>query len=146
MRRPLVDVRDAARAYILALQANEEVVRGQIFNVVFRNFRISELALHVRESLRSIGIKVDIRPDYSYRGVRSYRVSGRRIEQVLGFHPLVTVEESAIDMVERIQAYGYTDFDNPKYYNIRWMKLLEEAQQVIGVTGSVFEVQDSEAL
>jgi hypothetical protein len=31
-----------------------------------------------------------------------------------------------------------TDFDNPKYYNIRWMRFLEEAQRVIEITGSVF--------
>jgi len=37
-----------------------------------------------------------------------------------------------------IQQYGYTDFDNPIYYNIRWMKLLEEAKRVIDVTGEVF--------
>jgi len=42
-------------------------------------------------------------------------------------------------LVKQIKAYGYTDFDNPKYYNIRWMKLLEEAHKVISITGSVFE-------
>ncbi|GAH87941.1 unnamed protein product, partial [marine sediment metagenome] len=33
MWRPLVDVRDVARAYILAIQADEEAVKGEIFNV-----------------------------------------------------------------------------------------------------------------
>ena len=52
------------------------------------------------------------------------------------------------NMVERIERYGYGDFDNPKYYNIRWMRLLEEAQQIIGITGSVFEAprQEGETL
>jgi len=50
----------------------------------------------------------------------------------------VTVEESVVDMVEKIRTYGYTDFDNPRYYNIRWMRLLEEAHRVISTTGSVF--------
>jgi len=40
MWRPLVDVRDAARAYIACLEAEEEKVRGQIFNVSFQNVRI----------------------------------------------------------------------------------------------------------
>ena len=51
MWRPLVDVRDAARAYVIALEADENIVAGQIFNVVAENYRISELALRVCEAL-----------------------------------------------------------------------------------------------
>jgi nucleoside-diphosphate-sugar epimerase len=139
MWRPLVDVRDSARAYILALQAEEEKVKGQIFNVSHHNYRISELALRVREALRLVGVTPEVRADYGYKGVRSYRVSTRKIEQVLGFRPKVDIEESVVDMVEKIRRYNYTDFDNPRYYNIRWMRLLEEAHQLIAITGSVFE-------
>ena len=139
MWRPLVDVRDVARAYISAIQAEEEKVNGQIFNVSNGNYRISELGLRVREALRGLGIDVQIRPDYAYRGVRSYRVSTKKIEHVLGFRPEVEVEDSVVNMVQNVRKYGYTDFDNPRYYNIRWMRLLEEAQQTISITGSVFE-------
>jgi hypothetical protein len=51
----------------------------------------------------------------------------------------VSVEESVVNMVEKIREYGYTDFDNPRYYNIRWMKMLEEADKIIAITGSVFD-------
>jgi len=123
----------------MCLHADADLVRGQIFNVSYRNMRISELALRVREALREVGIDPEIRVDYGYRGVRSYRVSTHKIERVLGFRPKVSIEESVQDMVEKIHKYGYTDFDNPKYYNIRWMRLLEEAQRIIAITGSVFE-------
>jgi nucleoside-diphosphate-sugar epimerase len=138
MWRPLVEVRDVARAYIACLRAKEELVRGQIFNVSFTNFRISELALRVRETFRALGRDIDIRSDYGYRGVRSYRVSGAKVEQVLGYRPKVTVEEAVRHMVEQIEERGLDDFSNPRYYNIRWMRLLEEAQQIISATGSVF--------
>lgn len=139
MWRPLVNVRDAARAYIACIEADEEKVKGQIFNVVYANFRISELAFRVREALAEIGVEVEIKADYGYRGVRSYRASGRKIEQVLGFKPVVSIEESVKDMVNKIKEYDCMDFDNPKYYNIRWMKLLEEADKIIKITGSIFE-------
>ena len=138
MWRPLVDVRDVARAYIACLGADEDQVRGQIFNLCSRNFRISELALQTREALREAGVPCEIRVDYAYKGVRSYRVSSQKLERVLGVHPVVSVGESVQDMVEKIRRYRYTDFDNPRYYNIRWMKTLEEAHKVIRVTGSVF--------
>lgn len=37
--RPLVDIRDVADAHIACLEATEEAVRGQIFNVVHSTFR-----------------------------------------------------------------------------------------------------------
>lgn len=141
MWRPLVDVRDVARAYIACLEAPEEKVKGEIFNVSFHNIRISELALRVRAALREVGREAEIVPDYGYHGVRSYRVSAAKIERVLDFSPKVTIEESVKNMVKQIHQYGYTDYDNPRYYNIRWMKLLEEAHQIISITGSVFEAQ-----
>lgn len=138
--RPLVDIRDVARVYIACLEADSAKVHAQIFNVCFQNMRISEVALRVREKLRELGIQVDIHPDYSYKAVRNYRVSSQKIEQVLGVRPEVTIEESVMHMVQKIRQYGYTDFDNPKYYNIRWMRFLEEAQKVIQTTGSVFGI------
>jgi nucleoside-diphosphate-sugar epimerase len=138
MWRPLVEVRDAARAYIACLQADGKTVKGQIFNVAYRNFRISELALRVRESLRALGVTVDIAPDFEYKGVRSYRVDCGKIRRVLGYEPAVSVEEAVGAIVREIRANGMTDFDNPVYYNIRWMKLLEETEKVIGITGKVF--------
>jgi len=101
----------------------------------------SELALRVRAALRETGHDCEIVPDYHYSGVRSYRVSAAKIQRVLNFQPKVTIEESVKDLVKQIQKYGYTDFDNPKYYNIRWMRLLEEAHKVISITGSVFEAK-----
>jgi len=139
MWRPLIEIRDVAKAYIACLQADEEKVKGQIFNVAYRNFRISELALRVREALKEVGVKAEIKVDYRYKGVRSYRVSSEKIQRVLGFEPTISVEESVKDMIEKIHKYGYTDFDNPRYYNIRWMKLLEEADKIIRITGTVFE-------
>jgi nucleoside-diphosphate-sugar epimerase len=139
MWRPLVDVRDAARAYILCLTANTKLVNAEIFNVVSGNYRIAELALRVKNALGEAGVPCEVRPDYRYEGVRSYRVSGRKLQQHLDFHPSISVEESVKDLVDKVRQLGYTDFYNPRYYNIQWMRLLEEAQEIIGVTGSVFD-------
>jgi nucleoside-diphosphate-sugar epimerase len=138
MWRPLIDVRDVARAYIAAIEAPDSVVRGQIFNVVYRNFRISELAIRVREALRALGMEVDVFPDFGYKGVRSYRISGEKAERVLNIKPQIGVEESVAHLVQQIRAHGVTDWDNPRYYNIRWMKQLEEAESILGITGSTF--------
>ncbi len=138
MWRPLVDIRDAAKAYIACIEADEATVGGEIFNVVYRNFRISEVALRVRSALRTAGVEVDIRPDYRYKGVRSYRVSGEKIKERLGIVPELSIEDSVTDMVERLRAQGPVNFDDPIYYNIDWMKTLEKADEIIRITGRIF--------
>ena len=139
MWRPLVDVRDVARAYILCLTADKKLLHNEVFNLVSGNYRVSELALRVRNALAEAGVPCELRSDYRYQGVRSYRVSGKKFQQRLDFQPTVTVEESVKDLVDKIRQWGYTDFDNPRYHNIRWMKLLEEANVIIKITGSVFD-------
>jgi nucleoside-diphosphate-sugar epimerase len=139
MWRPLIDVRDAAQAYVALIEADEAVVRGEIFNLCYQNLRISELALRVRESLRGLGIEVDLRPEYHHGGVRNYRVSGDKIGRVLDFRPKVSIEESVADMVQRARADGRTDFDNPRYYNIRWFQSLDDARRASGTPGSVLD-------
>ena len=140
MWRPLVDVRDAARAYVMALEAPDSVVSGQVFNIVAENYRISELALRVREGLRQKGLNPEIASQFQYSGIRNYRVSGKKIAQALNYKPVISVEESVGSIVDKIREYGYTDFDNDRYYNIRWMKLLEQIKQTIDITGTIFDM------
>ncbi len=140
MWRPLVDVRDAARAYIACVEADEDKVRGQIFNITFKNIRISELALRVKGSLAEAGIAVDIDAAYGYTGVRNYRVSGRKIANVLDFRPVVTVEESVANSLAKLKGITISELENPRHYNIRWLKFLEEAETVLGAAGSLWGI------
>jgi len=57
MWRPLIDVVDVARAYICALESGEEIIRGQIFNLSYKNYRILELAHWVRKALRGFELR-----------------------------------------------------------------------------------------
>lgn len=137
MWRPLIDIRDVARAYVMGLQAPADVIRGQVINLSAGNFRISELALRVQHALRELGVDVELDIEFGYRLVRSYRVSAEKAGRVLGFQPQVTVEESVERMVAAIEDHGYTDFSHPRYYNIEWMKVLEEAVDIVATHGYV---------
>jgi nucleoside-diphosphate-sugar epimerase len=139
MWRPLIDVQDVARAYVTALEADAEPISGQVFNLTSGNYRISELALHAQKALKALGIPCDLEVDLSYRLVRSYRVSSEKIERTLGFQPRVSVEESIEHMVTEIRRRGLTDFSHPRYYNIEWMKLLEEMVDVVAEHGYVLK-------
>jgi nucleoside-diphosphate-sugar epimerase len=139
MWRPLIDVNDVAKAHILCIEAPEDKVRGEIFNLSYKNYRILELAHWVKEAFRNVK-NIEINVDYSNFTQRSYRVSTRKIETVLGFTPKLSVIESVKNMINEIENYGYSDFDNPRYYNIRWLMLLSEVEKTIKKTGNIFDV------
>lgn len=133
MWRPLIDVRDVARAYITCLEADEDIVRGHVFNVSYCNFRISELAFRVQCVLAQKGRSIEIHADYTPKKIRSYRVSTDKIYRMLGFEATISVEDSVGEMYDKL-----ANVDDPKGYNIRWMQILEEAKKIIDYTGDVF--------
>lgn len=126
MWRPMVSVNDAVSAYIL-MANNEET---GVFNVSAFNIRISELAIIVQSVLRDMGHTCDIVLNPSQSGVRNYRVSSGKIRS-LGWSPSVTIEQAVRQIVGGINAGRMTDFDNPKYYNINWMRVIDEVQEIM---------------
>jgi nucleoside-diphosphate-sugar epimerase len=135
--RPVVHIRDTAEAHIRCLEADPDKVRGEIFNLVYKNYRILELAHRVRKALAEIGIKVEVDVNYDQVDNRSYRTSGEKISRVLGFTPSVSVEEGVKEIVDVLRSNRYRDFDHPIYYNMRWMKLLVEVEERLKKTGKV---------
>jgi len=135
--RPVVHVKDTAEAHIRAIEAEPDRVRGEIFNLVYKNYRILELAHRVRRALAEMGITVDVDVNYDQVDNRSYRTSGEKITRVLGFTPKVSVEEGVKEIVDVLRSGQYRDFDHPIYYNMRWMKLLVEVEDRLKKTGKV---------
>lgn len=138
MWRPLVDVMDVALAHIACLEAPINKVRGQVFNLVFRNYRILELAHYVVHCLKDTR-EVKINVEYSDRPNRSYRISGDKITRMLGWRPTISVQESLKTVAQNV--IGKQDpfsLLHPKHYNIQWMTLLHQAEQIIKQSGSIF--------
>jgi nucleoside-diphosphate-sugar epimerase len=137
MWRPLVDVTDVARAHIACLEAPEETVRGEIFNVVHDNYQIRQLAMLVAGSAQLFGHPVALEEAPLPPLVRDYRCSGQKLRERLGFEATITPLESIADMLRRVTEGGYSDFDHPRFYNIAWMTLLAEVQPFLAPFESV---------
>jgi len=135
--RPMVHVKDTAEAHICCLETEPEKIRGEIFNLVYGNYRILELAHQAKKALAEIGIKVGIDVNYDEEDSRSYKTSGAKITKVLGFTPSVSVEEGVKEIARVLSNGQYRDFDHPIYYNMRWMKLLVEIEERLKKTGKV---------
>ncbi len=128
MWRPLVDVEDVARVHVLALEAPLDRIRGQIYNVMEENYQIRQLAMLVAGSLSlvkpAIGVELAETPLPAL--VRNYRMSNAKLSNALDFTPSRTVLESIQNMLERLPLDRIDEYGDPRYYNIRWMTLLEE--------------------
>ncbi|MFH2068548.1 MAG: SDR family oxidoreductase [Candidatus Omnitrophota bacterium] len=122
--RPLVHINDAVEAYIALLLASEEKVRGEVFNLVHKNYWVLSLAHWVKYVLRE---KKQIEVDVSYQGqdgVRSYYVSGEKMSKTMGFCPAVGINKGVLELWERLEKNELADFQNEKYYNIKQMEKL----------------------
>jgi nucleoside-diphosphate-sugar epimerase len=128
MWRPLVDVEDVAAAHVMALSAPVDVVRGQIFNVLEENYQIRQLAMLVAGSLSLVDppIRVDLQEAPLPGLVRNYRMSNAKLSTALGFTPSRTVLQSLGEMLKKLPLASADEYGDPRYYNIRWMTLLEE--------------------
>jgi len=139
--RPVVAVTDAAVAYVVCLEAEERLVAAQIFNLVYRNLRVSEMALRVKAALAELGIAADIRADYSDRPVRSYRVSGKKLASTLGMLPTDDVGEMVRRAALQARQQPLSDLDHPRHYNIRWFEHLESEHRRQNATATPFDVK-----
>lgn len=136
--RPFVDVKDVARAHILAVTCPVEKIKGGIiFNLIFDNLQIIDLAHRVKYTLKDKK-HIEVEVEYSTREARSYRMSGEKLKKVLGFVPDVSIEESVLDMYGYLEKGLYTDIDNPYYYNMPWMTLLLNMENRLNRIGKIF--------
>jgi nucleoside-diphosphate-sugar epimerase len=107
MRRPLVEVGDAAEAMIRSLEAPAERVRAEIFNVVHANYRIRELATTVAEVLAKLGRRVAVEEVGAPGPARDYECSGEKLASRLDFTPARSVAEAVEDLVARLDPRAF---------------------------------------
>jgi nucleoside-diphosphate-sugar epimerase len=135
--RPFIHVRDTARAFVRAMEAPSEHVKGQIFNIGAddQNVQILPLAERVARAVgREAGVEWYGQPDH-----RSYQVSFRKCRDVLGLVPEWTPERGAREIMSALEDGRVTD--GPRTMTVAWYKaLLEGHEQPAGVTqhGRIF--------
>jgi nucleoside-diphosphate-sugar epimerase len=138
MYRPLVSIKDVAKAYIACLEAPVDKVDGQIFNLVHKNYVILELAHSVKNVLKD---RKNIEIDVEEKGVpRSYKVDGSRIKDVLGFEPGEGISCAVNEMWSHIES-NPNALNDPIHYNIKWMELLHEMEGRLKNMDGVFECE-----
>lgn len=98
--RPLIHVDDVARAILIALDAPDAAIAGQVFNIGYENLQISEIADQVwlaSESAPAVSF-VDVGEDR-----RNYRVSFAKAEVRLAFRAHRSIGSAVSDIQEALR-------------------------------------------
>ena len=130
--RPIVHIRDIVAAILATLEAPQETIHNEIFNVgrTDENYRISELADIVAATVPSS--RVEYAPDGG-PDKRCYRVNCDKIRQRLpGFHPQWTARQGAKELYDAYRAIGLVPqaLESGRYIRIRQIQRLLKVGQI----------------
>jgi nucleoside-diphosphate-sugar epimerase len=121
-KRPVVHVADVAEAIVKVLEAQKDVVDGEVFNVGSndQNYRIIDLAYEIFEALER-------EPNIEFYGeldTRSYIVDFTKISRVLGFKCRYRVADGAREVYRALKEGAVRD--EPWTKVISWWKKLQD--------------------
>ena len=120
--RPNVHIDDMVDSYLFVLNASSKKVNGEIFNVGFKNQTVNELAFDVKAVL---GDDIEIIKSVSNDN-RSYHVSSKKIEQIIGFKTQKTVKNAVTDLKNAFEkGLLPNSMEDEKYFNIKRMNSIK---------------------
>lgn len=118
-KRPNIHIKDMARAYLEIIEARNELIKDQIFNVGFENHKVKELAILV-DDIFSNQLKVE---SFTTDDNRSYHISSEKIKKILNFEPKYTISDAIKDLKFAFQNnLLQNSLNNPIYFNIEQLK------------------------
>ena len=118
--RPNLHIKDMLRAYTQIISVPIDKVHGEVFNIAGENLTVNEIASKVCDVVED---KIQIRSSGSVDN-RSYRISGQKIYDKLGFTPLYSVEDAIADLIAAYNQGVFGDTTQDKYYNLKKMQAL----------------------
>jgi nucleoside-diphosphate-sugar epimerase len=127
--RPLIHVVDVARALKLLLEAPNDRVNAQVFNVGSneQNYMIIDIA---REVSRITGATIVFRGEVDKR---SYRLSFNKIRETTGFTPLYTIQDAIKHLYNDLLAGIIKPED--RWFTVKWYKKLIEEKILTTIRG-----------
>lgn len=127
--RPFLHVRDAARAYVQALQADEAAVRGETLNLG-SNHQNHQMA-DVGRIIQQVWPRAEVHVQNNVTDPRNYRVNFDRVHRRLGFETRETLASGAAEMIESLQA-DPVDYRADIFHNVKSLF----RNQALGFDGS----------
>ncbi len=113
--RPLLHVKDVARAVEMALRSRQTGV----FNLHRQNVRIIDLAYQVRNHFPDCTIQTT---DMPFQDTRNYRVSSKKAAETFGFSAIHSIDEGIEEVKHLVETGRIKDLDHVRYSNQRYLQ------------------------
>lgn len=113
--RPLLHVKDVARAVLMNLETDHKGV----FNLARQNVRISDLAYQVRMHFPDLVIETT---DMPFQDTRNYRVSAKKADEIFGFKSIHSIDEGIQELKYLVETKRIKDLKSPRYSNQAYLK------------------------
>ncbi|GDY18968.1 UDP-glucose 4-epimerase [Verrucomicrobiota bacterium] len=127
-QRPNIHIEDVTDLYAAALTMPKEKLAGQIFNAGYQNQTVNELAEITK---KIVGEEFPERPPIRIERTttndpRSYRITSRKIEQILGWRPKRTIEDAVRDLCRAFKAGKFpgNTLTDESFVNVKSVKRL----------------------
>jgi nucleoside-diphosphate-sugar epimerase len=126
--RPNLHVQDYCDTVQLLLEADDEKIQNEIFNVGFQNMSIKDIAVLVKRVVEeefpekgNIGITTTSSDDN-----RSYHINSDKINRILGFEPKYSIEYAVRELCKAFKDGKLPNsFDNDIFFNVRRLKKMQ---------------------
>ena len=117
--RPNIHIQDMVNIYLEVLKADKKLVNGEIFNAGYDNFKVSDIALTVKEVIGS-DITIETLPTDDNR---SYHVSSEKIKKTLNYSPKHTIKDAILDLKKAFEENKLPNsLKDSQYFNIKKMQ------------------------
>ena len=114
--RPNIHINDMVNAYISIINAKNNVINGEIFNVGYENQKVNEIAQNVKKNIDSEIQIIKKTTDDN----RSYHISSEKINKILQFTPKFTIEDAILDLKKAFEKnLFFNSLNNEEYFNIK---------------------------
>jgi len=117
--RPNIHIADMVEIYVMLMNAPKEKIAGEIFNGGYENHSVLQLAETVREVIgEDVVLKTSPTDDN-----RSYHVSSKKIEVVLGFKASHSIKDAVSDLQKAFDnGLLPNSLEDERYFNIKRMQ------------------------
>lgn len=124
--RPILDIRDAATAYLRAIQADYSI--SGVYNIASDNYTVGQVGDMVKRELETLsGQKIGITMK-NIEDFRNYKVSLDKAKTHLGFQPQYTVNDIVQNLFENREYFK--NYDDDAFYNIKVFKKINHSMHL----------------
>ncbi len=118
--RPLLHVKDAARAIVHSSKSN----KYGIYDLGYKNYKIINLGKEIKNSFKN-KIRIE-KISMKFQDTRNYRVKCLKMKKILKFKPIYSVKDGIKEIYNLLTTKRIKNINDPRYTNQKYLEIFKE--------------------